>query len=210
MSLELSRLPRGLHFHHHHPGTDRHADHREQPDARHARRAAQRRGHAARPRDHAGRAAGWLVLGHRHDGRVVTCAARAQSILFGWKLLRVNAGFGAIGTTPKPRGGFFLQGFLALMSNPKALLWVRRVHPAIRRSGRQLRWQIVLLGITATVTAAVTDGAMRCLAGAPDESCPPAHTARLTAQRLVPDRGGVWLAFTRPLRIPRQFILDIY
>ena len=48
----------------------------------------------------------------------VRIAGAVYLIWLGWKLLRANAGFGEVGRTPKPRGGFFLQGFLVLMSNP--------------------------------------------------------------------------------------------
>jgi len=69
----------------------------------------------------------------------VRIAGAVYLIWLGWKLLRANAGFGEVDRTPKPRGGFFLQGFLVLMSNPEGAAVVRCVHSAIRRSGRELR-----------------------------------------------------------------------
>ena len=49
----------------------------------------------------------------------VRIAGAVYLVWLGWKLLRANAGFGHIGQTPAPHGGFLLQGFLVLMSNPK-------------------------------------------------------------------------------------------
>lgn len=47
----------------------------------------------------------------------------AYLVWIGWKLLRSTTGFAKAGAAPKPRGGFFLQGLLVLLGNPKALLW---------------------------------------------------------------------------------------
>src|SRR5438552_10258484 len=46
----------------------------------------------------------------------------AYLIFLGWKLLRWSGEINPQVRTPAPRGGFFLQGFLVLISNPKALL----------------------------------------------------------------------------------------
>src|ERR671923_1569410 len=50
-------------------------------------------------------------------------AGAAYLIWIGWKLLRSPDALGSASAAPRPRGGFLLQGFLVLMSNPKALLW---------------------------------------------------------------------------------------
>ena len=56
--------------------------------------------------------------------------------------------------------GFVLAGiFLVLMSNPKALLLVRRFHPAVRRSQAAITSdRSLLLGVTAMAAAAISDG----------------------------------------------------
>ena len=100
----------------------------------------------------------------------VRIAGAVYLVWLGWKLLRATA-FGEIGRTPAPRGGFFLQGFLVLMSNPKALSVVRRLHSAIRRSERKLRWADRAARRDRDGTAAVTDGAYALLGGAPGGSC---------------------------------------
>ena len=128
----------------------------------------------------------------------VRIAGAIYLIWLGWKLLRANAGFGEVGRTPKPRGGFFLQGFLVLMSNPKALLWFGAFIPQFVDPAGNYVAQIMLLGATAMATAALTDGAYAILGG---------RTGRFMSQKrirlasqlsgLFLIGGGVWLAFTR-------------
>jgi threonine/homoserine/homoserine lactone efflux protein len=116
----------------------------------------------------------------------------------GWKLLRAQGGFGRIGQTPAPRGGFFLQGFLVLMSNPKALLWFGAFIPQFVDPAGNYVGQIVLLGATAMATAALTDGAYAVLGGRTGRMMS-AKRIRLASQLsgLFLIGGGVWLAFTR-------------
>ena len=49
-------------------------------------------------------------------------AGAAYLIWLGWKLLRATGSLESMTNAPKPRGGFFWQGFVVLMSNPKALI----------------------------------------------------------------------------------------
>jgi threonine/homoserine/homoserine lactone efflux protein len=128
----------------------------------------------------------------------VRIAGAIYLVWLGWKLLRANAGFGQIGQTPAPRGGFFLQGFLVLMSNPKALLWFGAFIPQFVDSSGNYVGQIVLLGATAMATAAITDGAYAILGGRAGKFMS-ARRIRLASQLsgLFLIGGGVWLAFTR-------------
>src|SRR5258707_6752516 len=126
----------------------------------------------------------------------VRIAGAIYLVWLGWKLLRANAGFGQIGQTPAPRGGFFLQGFLVLMSNPKALLWFGAFIPQFVDPSGNYVGQIGLLGLTAMATAALTDGAYAILGGRAVHFMS-AQRIRL-AQRLSGlflIGGGVWLAF---------------
>jgi threonine/homoserine/homoserine lactone efflux protein len=59
--------------------------------------------------------------------------------------------------TPVPRGEFFLQGFLVLMSNPKVLVFFGAFIPQFVDMNRPHAPQVVLLGITFMVIAAATD-----------------------------------------------------
>jgi len=128
----------------------------------------------------------------------VRIAGAVYLVWLGWKLLRANAGFGQIGQTPAPRGGFFLQGFLVLMSNPKALLWFGAFIPQFVDPSGNYVAQIVLLGATAMATAAITDGAYAVLGGRTGKLMS-ARRIRLASQMsgLFLIGGGVWLAFTR-------------
>ena len=128
----------------------------------------------------------------------VRIAGAVYLIWLGWKLLRANAGFGEVGRTPKPRGGFFLQGFLVLMSNPKALLWFGAFIPQFVDPSGNYVAQIMLLGATAMATAALTDGAYAILGGRAGQFMS-AKRIRLASQLsgLFLIGGGVWLAFTR-------------
>src|SRR4051795_5991135 len=128
----------------------------------------------------------------------VRVAGAIYLIWIGWKLLRTKASFGDVRKTPKPRGGFFLQGFLVLMSNPKALLWFGAFIPQfVDPSGNYIR-QIVVCGLTAMATAAVTDGAYAILGGRTGKIMSRQRirlASRLSGLFLI--GGGVWLAFTR-------------
>jgi threonine/homoserine/homoserine lactone efflux protein len=128
----------------------------------------------------------------------VRIAGAAYLVWIGWKLLRANGGFGAVGKTPKPRGGFLLQGFLVLLSNPKALLWFGAFIPQFVDTNGNYVGQIVLLGLTAMATAALTDGAYAILGGRAGHFMSAQRirlTQRLSGIFLI--GGGVWLAFTR-------------
>src|SRR3954465_12814598 len=95
----------------------------------------------------------------------VRVAGAIYLIWIGWKLLQTKASFGDVRRTPKPRGGFLLQGFLVLMSNPKALLWFGAFIPQfVDPSGDPLA-QIILLGVTAMAVALLSDGAYAVVAG---------------------------------------------
>src|SRR5690242_21120596 len=57
-------------------------------------------------------AMGWLFDWLRIAGAIYL-------VWIGWKLLRSPDALGEAKRAPVPRGGFLLQGFLVLMSNPK-------------------------------------------------------------------------------------------
>src|SRR5919106_6630797 len=61
-------------------------------------------------------AMGWLFDWLRYAGA-------AYLVWLGWKLLRSPDLVPQTGSASAPRGGFFFQGFLVIMANPKALLF---------------------------------------------------------------------------------------
>jgi threonine/homoserine/homoserine lactone efflux protein len=96
----------------------------------------------------------------------VRFAGAAYLIWLGIKLVREPAMIGASDAPPKPpRGGFFLQGVIVLLSNPKVLIFFGAFIPQFVDMSRDHGWQIVLLGATFMVIVAVTDGVYAVLSG---------------------------------------------
>jgi threonine/homoserine/homoserine lactone efflux protein len=125
-------------------------------------------------------------------------AGAAYLIWIGYKLVRSGGAIEAAQSAPKPRGGFFLQGLLVILSNPKALLFFGAFIPQFLNPAGDYAWQVALLGATFMVVATLCDGAYALLCGGAG--------AFLTRQRvrlvsrvsgLFLIGGGVWLAFTR-------------
>jgi threonine/homoserine/homoserine lactone efflux protein len=128
----------------------------------------------------------------------VRIAGAVYLVWIGWKLLRSSGALGELDKTPRPRGGFFLQGFLVLMSNPKALLWFGAFIPQFVDPSGNYVGQIIVCGLTAMATAAVTDGAYAILGGRTGKFMSRQRirlASRLSGLFLI--GGGVWLAFTR-------------
>jgi homoserine/homoserine lactone efflux protein len=116
----------------------------------------------------------------------------------GWKLIRSpDLDLQAKGSG-KPRGGFFLQGFLVLMANPKALLWFGAFIPQFVDPKGNYVAQIALLGVTAMAVALVSDGAYAVLTGSAGRRLSRTRVrlvSRVSGAFLI--GGGVWLALTR-------------
>jgi threonine/homoserine/homoserine lactone efflux protein len=122
-------------------------------------------------------------------------AGAAYLVWIGWKLLRSP---GVAELPSVPRGGFVLQGFLVLLSNPKALLFFGAFIPQFVDPQGDYVAQVVLLGGTFMVVAAVSDGAYAVLAGRARAMVAGRHArlvARLGGCCLI--GGGVWLALAR-------------
>lgn len=116
----------------------------------------------------------------------------------GWKLIRSPDFDLKAHGAPAPRGGFFLQGFLVLMANPKALLWFGAFIPQFIDPKGNYVAQIVLLGVTAMAVAALSDGAYAVLTGRAGRLLSRSRirlVSRTSGAFLI--GGGVWLALTR-------------
>jgi homoserine/homoserine lactone efflux protein len=125
-------------------------------------------------------------------------AGAAYLVWLGWKLLRSSGDLGEAGALPPPRGGFVLQGFLVLMGNPKALLWFGAFIPQFIDPNSNYVGQIVLLGLTAMVVAALSDAAYTVLTGRAGVMMSRQRVrlaSRIGGVFLI--GGGVWLALTR-------------
>jgi homoserine/homoserine lactone efflux protein len=128
----------------------------------------------------------------------VRLAGAVYLIWLGIRLLRSPDTFAATQDPPKPRGGFFLQGFLVLMSNPKALILFGALFPQFIDTNGNYVAQVLLLGITAMATALVFDSAYAILTGKAGALLS-RQRIRLVSQAsgLCLIGGGAWLALTR-------------
>src|SRR6476660_3805187 len=129
----------------------------------------------------------------------VRFAGAAYLIWLGIKLIRSPVeGVNADEPPPPPRGGFFLQGFLVLLSNPKVLVFFGAFIPQFMDMDKPHLPQVALLGITFMVIAASTDAVYALLAGRARLFFSKERTrmlSRVSGGFMI--GGGIWLALTR-------------
>jgi threonine/homoserine/homoserine lactone efflux protein len=124
----------------------------------------------------------------------------AYLVWLGIKLIRSPVEGIATGDAPPPppRGGFFLQGFVVLLSNPKILVFFGAFLPQFMDMSRDHVPQVALLGITFMVIAGLTDGIYALLAGRARKLFSASRTrlvSRISGGFMI--GGGLWLALTR-------------
>jgi threonine/homoserine/homoserine lactone efflux protein len=128
----------------------------------------------------------------------VRLAGAAYLVWLGWRLLRSSGALEGPDRAPAPRGGFFLQGFLVMLSNPKVLLFFGAFIPQFVDPRGDHVFQVALLGITAMAVAMISDGAYAVLSGRAGTLLARRHVRRLSrASGLCLIGGGVWLALAR-------------
>jgi homoserine/homoserine lactone efflux protein len=128
----------------------------------------------------------------------VRLAGAAYLIWLGVKLLRSSESLATPQHTPKPRGGFFLQGFLVLISNPKALILFGALFPQFIDAGGDYVSQVILLGATAMATALAFDSIYAILSGKAGAVLSRGRVRLLSrASGLCLIGGGAWLALAR-------------
>jgi threonine/homoserine/homoserine lactone efflux protein len=128
----------------------------------------------------------------------VRFAGAAYLAWLGWKLIRSPGALGDPIKTPAPRAGFFLQGFLVLLSNPKALLMFGAFIPQFVDPKGDYGWQVVLLGLTAMAVATTFDSLYAILTGRARNLLTPERVkfvSRISGGFLI--GGGIWLALAR-------------
>jgi threonine/homoserine/homoserine lactone efflux protein len=128
----------------------------------------------------------------------VRLAGAAYLVWLGWKFLRSPGALGDAKLTPAPRGGFFLQGFLVLLSNPKALLMFGAFIPQFVDPKGDYVAQVILLGLTAMAVATTFDSLYAVLTGRARMLLTPDRVrlvSRLSGGFLI--GGGIWLALAR-------------
>ena len=136
------------------------------------------------------------ALGHWFD--VLRLIGAAYLVWIGWRMLRAEGGIEASASPKAPRGGFLLQSLLVALSNPKTLVFFGAFFPQFLDPGGDHVLQIAIMGVTALVVAAVSDGAYALLSGRAGRILAKHRVrliSRLTGGFLI--GGGVWLALTR-------------
>jgi homoserine/homoserine lactone efflux protein len=125
-------------------------------------------------------------------------AGAAYLVWLGWQMLRAADRSDAASRAPSPRGGFFLQGCLVALSNPKTLVFFGAFFPQFVDPRVDVGPQIALLGVTAMVFAALADSSWAALSGGAGKVLNRARLrwlTRISGGVLI--GGGVWLAFSR-------------
>src|ERR1700751_603436 len=128
----------------------------------------------------------------------VRFAGAAYLVWLGIKLIREPVKGLEAEAPPPPRGGFFLQGFLVALSNPKLLVFFGAFIPQFVDLERDHLSQVALLGVTFMVIAGLTDAAYALLAGQARSFFSGRRTrllARVSGSFMI--GGGIWLALTR-------------
>jgi threonine/homoserine/homoserine lactone efflux protein len=129
----------------------------------------------------------------------VRFAGAAYLVWLGIKLIRVPVeGIEAGAPPPPPRGGFFLQGFVVALSNPKLLVFFGAFIPQFMDMNQDHLSQVLILGVTFMVLAGLTDAIYALLAGR-IRTIFSAQRTRLLSRVSggVMIGGGIWLALTR-------------
>src|SRR5262245_28310828 len=129
----------------------------------------------------------------------VRFAGAAYLVWLGIKLIRTPVAEVSTDAPPSPpRGGFFLQGFLVLLSNPKVLVFFGAFIPQFVDMSQPHFPQVALLGVTFMVTAVMTDAVYALLAGRARQFFSARRTrlvSRVSGGFMI--GGGIWLALTR-------------
>ena len=128
----------------------------------------------------------------------VRFAGAAYLVWLGVKFLMSPGTLGSAAQAAPPRVGFFWQGFLVLMANPKALLLFGALIPHFIDPKSNYVEQVILLGVTAMVIAGFFDSIYALLAGNARHWLSPLRVrlvSRFSGVFLI--GGGVWLALAR-------------
>ena len=128
----------------------------------------------------------------------IKLAGAVYLIILGIQLFRSADSNSATPQIQAPRTGFFLQGLVVSLSNPKQLLFFGALLPQFLDPAGSRTLQIAILGGTAMVLAALSDGTYALISGR--------VAGRVSARRVRAASkiggvclvgGGLWLALAR-------------
>jgi threonine/homoserine/homoserine lactone efflux protein len=128
----------------------------------------------------------------------VRFAGAAYLVWLGIKLIREPVKGLEADAPPPPRGGFFLQGFLVALSNPKLLVFFGAFIPQFVDMSQDHLPQVALLGVSFMIVAGITDAAYGLLAGRVRTFFSGPRTramSRVSGTCMI--GGGIWLALSR-------------
>ncbi|NGN45260.1 LysE family translocator [Mesorhizobium sp. CGMCC 1.15528] len=139
-----------------------------------------------------------MIEGMGHWFEWVRLLGAAYLIWMGIQMFRSSGRLDANGAPQAPRGGFFLQGFLVAISNPKTLIFFGAFIPQFLDPAGNHALQIAIMGATALVFAAMSDSAYAIVAGRASRALSANRIkllSRVSGSFLV--GGGLWLALSR-------------
>lgn len=128
----------------------------------------------------------------------VRLAGAAYLVWLGVRLLRSDGSLGQATGAERPGGSFFWQGFVVILSNPKALLFFGAFIPQFIDPAGNALHQTILLGATFMAVATVLDGAYAVASARAGRLLARRHVRRLeVASGTLLIGGGLWLALQR-------------
>src|SRR5258708_27034123 len=139
------------------------------------------------------------VMGHWFDW--LRLAGAAYLVWLGWKMIR-SSGHDGEATAPKPpRGGFLTQGVLVALSNPKTLIFFGAFFPQFIDPARDHGLQILIMGLTAMLVAAISDSAYALARTGRPRTFRQPGAAAVESEWRVPDRRRGRAGILPPLTI---------
>ncbi len=129
---------------------------------------------------------------------VLRLAGAAYLIWMGIGMLRARGEAFETGSSRPPRGGYFLQGFLVAVTNPKTLIFFGAFIPQFLDPARDHVTQVLIMGATAVAVATMSDGAYAVATGRAGRSLSVARAKLISrASGICLIFGGAWLAVSR-------------
>lgn len=128
----------------------------------------------------------------------IRIAGALYLVWLGWKLVRSTGEISTVSPVAKRSRGYFWQGFLVVLANPKALLFFGAFIPQFIDPAGAYIEQTVFLGLTFMAVAVVLDSTYALLAGGAGRLLSRARVrfvSRLSGLFLI--AGGLWLAALR-------------
>ncbi|MGN6146586.1 MAG: LysE family translocator [Mesorhizobium sp.] len=139
-----------------------------------------------------------VIEGMGHWFELVRLAGAAYLVWMGVQMFRSKGHLNPDGTVRHPRGGFFLQGLLVALSNPKVLIFFGAFLPQFLDPAGNAALQLALMGVTALILGALSDAAYALAAGRAGHMLSARRVkllSKISGGFLV--GGGVWLALSR-------------